>query len=103
MITKHLHFEGTVARGKGRRSEHFELRPDLLDGDVHLALLFRSFRDGREAAGNITMNFDESGARSGQFDNPRGHLGDPYHLGGLHGSRTGEPGFGGPSVVATKS
>ena len=39
MITKYLHFEVTMARRKRRSGEHFELRPDLLDGDVHLALL----------------------------------------------------------------
>jgi hypothetical protein len=56
VVTKHLHFEGTVARWKRRLSEHFELRPDLLDGDVHLALLFVFSRMGGETARKMTMN-----------------------------------------------
>jgi hypothetical protein len=57
IVTKHLHFEGTVARWKRRLSEHFELRPDLLDGDVHLALLYvlSGWRPGRPL--NLTMNY----------------------------------------------
>jgi hypothetical protein len=38
-ITKYLHFECTVARGQWSLRQYLELRPDLLYGDVHLALL----------------------------------------------------------------